>query len=92
MRFFLTILLTVVLSASFVQATEPSFKFTFGATLGSVPLQINKISKNEKNVGGLKINSWSLSPNFSSFNNDKQTVNFTEKLEENLYIKINFKF
>ena len=76
MRFLCAILLTVMLHASFLQATEPSFKFTFGSNLGKIPLEINKMSKNIKTIGGIKINSWTLSPNFSSFNNDKKILNF----------------
>jgi len=91
-RFLLVILLTVAFHASFLQATEPSFKFTFGGKLGTIPLEINKMSKNIKNIGGIKINSWTLSPNFSSFVKDKKS-NFKEtKLEEKLFIKINLKF
>ena len=94
MRFLLVILLTVASHASFLQATEPSFKFTFGGKLGTLPLEINKMSKNTKNIGGIKINSWTLSPNFSSFNGGKKTSHLTKKenKKENLYIKINFKF
>ena len=44
MRFLCAILLSVIFHASFLQATEPSFKFTFGSNLGNIPLEINKIS------------------------------------------------
>ncbi|MDC1212726.1 hypothetical protein N8016_02915 [Pelagibacteraceae bacterium] len=93
MRFFLAVLLSVIFYASFLPATEPSFKFTFGSNLGNIPLEINKMSKNIKNKSGIKINSWTLSPNFSSFNNDKKILNQREKKsKESLYLKIKFKF
>ena len=52
------------------------------------------MSENIKTVAGIKINTWTISPNFSSFNDDKKTTRFTikENKKENLYIKINFKF
>ena len=88
------ILLTALLHASFLPATEPSYKFTFGSNLGKIPLEINKMSKNIKPLGGIKINSWILSPNFLSLNGGKIKSNFIEKenINKNLYIKINFKF
>ena len=93
MRFLFAILLSVIFHASFLQATEPSFKFTFGSNLGKIPLEINKMSKNIKTIGGIKINSWNLSPNFSSFSNDKKILNQIEKTsKESLYLKIKFKF
>ena len=93
MRFLCAILLSVIFHASFLQATEPSFKFTFGSNLGNIPLEINKMSKNIKTIGAIKINSWTLSPNFSSFNNDKKILNQREKKsKESLYLKIKFKF
>ena len=93
MRLLLVILLTVASHASFLQATEPLFKFTFGSNLGNIPLEINKMSKNIKTIGGIKINSWTLSPNFSSFSNDKKILNQIEKTsKESLYLKIKFKF
>ena len=95
MRFSLTILLTVILHATFSLATEPSYKFTFGTILGNFPIELNKLSnnKNKKNIGEIKINTWTLSPNFSALSKDKKALNFKEiQLEENLYIKINFRF
>ena len=94
MRFFFVILLTAVLHASFSPATEPSYKFTFGSNLGKIPLEINKMSENIKPLVGIKINSWTLSPNFSSFNGGEIKSNFIKKenTKENLYIKINFNF
>ena len=101
MRFFFAILLTTMLHASFLQAKEPTFKFTFGSTLGNFPIEINKTSEDKKNIGGIKINWWTLSPNFSSFsgvantttNKYRKKLNFKErKKEENFYIRINFKF
>jgi hypothetical protein len=54
------------------------------------------MSKNIKNLGGLKINSWVLSPNFSSFLDNKRNSNLSEnkhsKGKESLYIKFNIKF
>ena len=93
MRFFLAIL-SIVIYSSFLHATEPSFKFTFGSNLGNIPLEINKMSQNKKTIGGLKINSWTLSPNFSSFANNQNNSNFSEKtsLKEILYIKIKLNF
>jgi hypothetical protein len=93
MRFLCAILLSVIFHASFLQETDPSFKFTFGSNLGNIPLEINKMSKNIKTIGGIKINSWTLSPNFSSFSNDKKILNQIEKTsKESLYLKIKFKF
>ena len=92
MRFLCAILLSVIFHASFLQATEPSFEFTFGSNLGNIPLEINKMSKNIKTIGGIKINSWTLSPNFSSFVKDKKSNFIETKLEEKLFIKINLKF
>jgi hypothetical protein len=93
MKFFITILLSVIFHVSFLQATEPSYRFTFGGILGNIPLEINKMSKNIKTIGGIKINSWTLSPNFSSFNDDKKKFNFAEKKpKEILYFKIKLKF
>ena len=101
MRFFFAILLTTMLHASFLQAKEPTFKFTFGSTLGNFPMEINKTSEDKKNIGGIKINSWTLSPNFSSFsgvantttNKYRKKLNLKKrKKEENFYIRINFKF
>ena len=77
-----------------MSAKEPSFKFTFGSNLGSVPIEINKVSKNIKKSPGVKINSWILSPNFLFFIEGKKNSNFTEDkdFKEVLYIKLNFKF
>ena len=88
------ILVTILLRATFLHAIEPSFKFTFGSNLENVPLEINKTSENIKPKAGIKINSWTLLPNFSSFNGSKKISNFTEKenKKKNLYIKINIKF
>ena len=93
MRFFLIILLTVISYASYLQASGPSYKFTFGTTLGNFPVEINKMNKKKKNVGGITINTWSLSPNFTALSNDKKTSNIKEtQPQESLYIKINLKF
>jgi hypothetical protein len=66
------IILTLVFYPYFVHAKEPSFKFTFGSNLGNIPLEINKTSENIKKSPGIKINSWILSPNFSSFLGNKK--------------------
>ena len=94
MRFFFVILLTALLHASFLPATEPSYKFTFGSNLGKIPLEINRMSENIKPLAGIKINSWTLAPNFLTYNGGKKKSNFIvkENTKENLYIKINFKF
>ncbi|MDC0619369.1 hypothetical protein OAO89_03535 [Pelagibacteraceae bacterium] len=93
MRFFLAILLSVILHASFLQATEPTYKFTFGTSIGNIPIEINRMNKNEKNIGGIKINTWTLSPNFSALGKDKKALNFEQsEIKENFYIKINFRF
>ena len=79
---------------SVLHTEESSFKFTFGSNLGNVPLEINKMSKNLKKSTGIKINSWILSPNFSSFGGGKKNSNFTEDkgFKEFVYIKFNYKF
>ena len=94
MRFFLTILLTVLLYASSLHAEEPTFKFTFGTNLGNLPLEVNKTSKNKKTSPGIMISSWSLSPNFLSYVGKKQLFNFSEnKISENsFYFKFKLKF
>ena len=93
MRFFLSIL-AITFHLSFLYADEPSFKFTFGSNLGNIPIEINKTSKNIKKSPGIKINSWILSPNFSSFIGNAENLNFSKgtDLKESLYIKFNFKF
>ena len=93
MRIFFVIIV-ILLYSTVLRATESSFKFTFGSSLGNFPLEINKMSKNLKQLPGLKINSWTLSPNFSSFEGQKKLSNFSEndRLKEALYIKLNFKF
>ena len=93
MRFFLSIL-AITFQLSFLHAEEPSFKFTFGSNLGNIPIEINKTSKNIKKSPGIKINSWILSPNFSSFIGNKENLNFSKgtDLKESLYINFNFKF
>jgi len=95
MRFILIILFTT-LHISFLHAGESSFKFTLESNLGNIPLEINKMSKNIKTLGGLQINSWVLSPNFSSLLGNKKFSNFLKKRDtkekDNLFIKFNFKF
>ena len=95
MRFFLTVLATIFF-ISYLQAEEPIFKFTFGSNLANIPLEINKVSKNIKKSSGIQINSWILSPNFSSFLGSKKILSFSEneesKEKESLYIRFNLKF
>ena len=83
------------INSSFISyAEEPSFKFTFGSNLGKIPLEINNISKNKKQLTGFKVNNWILSPNIHSFVGNKLLPNFLEKRnsKDKVYIKINFKF
>ena len=93
MRLLLAIL-ALTFHTSFLYAEQSSFKLTFGSNLGSVPIEINKVSKNIKKSPGVKINSWILSPNFSSFIGNAENLNFSKgtDLKESLYIKFNFKF
>ena len=91
---FLIIILVILFQISFSYAEEQSFKLSFGSNLGNVPFEINKMSKNIKKSPGIEINSWILSPNFSSFIGDKKNSNFEQvkDFKEGLYIKFNFKF
>ena len=88
------VVLFITLNISVLHAKESSFKFTFGSNFGNIPFEINKISKNIKKSPGIKINSWILSPKFSSFGDGKKNSNFTEDkdFKEFLYIKFNYKF
>jgi hypothetical protein len=96
MKRFLLIILTITIHASFLHADEPSFKFTFGSNLGNIPLEINKMSKNIKPLPGIKINSWILSPKFTSLGGGKSFFKSQKEKESNekqkIYIKFNFKF
>ena len=93
MRFILLIL-TITSYASFLHAEEPLFKFSFGSNVGNIPLQITKTSKNIKSISGIRLNTWTLSPNFSSFKNNQKLSNFSETndFEEIAYIKLKLKF
>ena len=93
MKFVLILLLTILYS-SFSSAEMPSFKFTLGSNVGNIPLEIKKMSNNIKTLGGLKINSWILSPNFSSFAGNKITSKFLEKKnsKDSVYIKFKLNF
>ena len=88
------VILAVTFPASFLQAEERSFKFSFGSSLGSFPFEINKTSKNLKKPQGIKINSWTLTPNFSSLTGNKKKMNFSKNKnsKEKIYIKFNLKF
>jgi len=52
------------------------------------------MSKNLKTLGGLKINSWVLSPNFSSFTGSKIISKFSgaENSKDSVYIKFRLNF
>ena len=88
------LILTIVFYASFLHAEETSFKLSFGTTVGNIPLQITKTNKNTKNIGGIKLNSWILSPNFSPLKKNKELSSFstTNYFEEMVYIKFKLKF
>ena len=88
------IFLGIIFYASFLQAAESKFKFTFGSKVGGVPFEINKMSQNIKTFPGIKINSWILSPNFSSFAGNKKLSNFSKDKISNdkIYMKFNLKF
>ena len=92
-RICLTVLF-VGLNVSYLFAAEPKFKFTFGTSLGGIPLEINKVSKNIKSSPGVKINSWTFSPNFSSLIGTKKLHSFSENKisEDKVFIKFNLKF
>ena len=85
--------IAVVVHISFLHAEESKFKFTFGSNLGNFPLEINN-SVNNKISPGIKINSWSFSPNFSNFIAEKKLSNFSENKisKNNIYIKFNLIF
>ena len=93
MRFFLAIL-AIIFYTSSLSAKEPSFKFTFGSNLGSVPIEINKVSKNIKKSPGVKINSWILSPNLSSLAGNEKVLNSlkNKNYKNAFFIKFNLKF
>ena len=87
------LILVLTLHAPFLHATEKLFKFTFGTNQGSVPFEINKTNKNIKKSPGIKLNSWILTPNFSSFLNDKKESKFSKKNnKDDFYIKFKLKF
>ena len=93
MRILLAVLI-ILLHASFLHAEEPSFKISFGSKVGNIPFEINKMSKNKKTKGGIKINSWNISPNFSSFEGFKKIKELSKdkNFEEKFYIKLKLKF
>ena len=88
------IILAIVFYTSFLNTAEPKFKFTFGTNIGNVPLKINKTNKNIKTPLGIKIHSWILSPNFSSFIGNKNSFNFLEDKisKDKIYMKFNLRF
>jgi len=81
-------------SSSFLHAEEKSFKFTLGSNLGNIPLEINNINKNKKQLIGFKVNNWILSPKILSFAGNKFLSSFSEKKSSNdkVYLRFNFKF
>ena len=93
MRLLLAIL-ALTFHTSFLNAEQSSFKLTFGSNLENIPFEINNIGKNKKKSPGIKLNSWILLPNFSSFIGDKKNLDFLEdkNFKEALYFKLNFKF
>ena len=92
----LVVVIILIFSASFLQAEEKSFKFMLGGNIGNFPLEINKINKNKKQLMGLKVNNWILSPNVLSFAGNKFLTSFPEKKSskdrDKVYFKLNFKF
>ena len=84
----------IALHASFLKAEEPKFKFIFGGKVGNIPVEIIKKSQNIKTLPGIKINSWILSPNFSSFIGNKNSFNFLEDKisKDKIYMKFNLRF
>jgi|TARA_B110000444_G_scaffold196015_1_gene186590 hypothetical protein len=100
MRRFFLIILVIIFQISFLNAAEPKFKLTFGSNLGNIPLEINKINKidkmikNKMSLSGIKINSWILTPNFSSFIKKKGSSNFLESKnsKDSIYLRVNLKF
>ena len=94
MHKFCIFIFLATLYSSLLNAVEPKFKFTLGGNIGNIPLEINKTSQNIKSAGGIKLNSWTLSPNFLLFAGHKKSSYFNrqEVTKENLYIKIKFEF
>ena len=84
----------VSIHTSFLQATELEFELTFGSKIGNIPMEISKKSKNIKTIGGINLNSWSLSPNYSSFVSEKKSPTFSEDkiFKDKIYIKFNMRF
>ena len=93
LRFYL-ILFALVFHSSFSYAEESKFKFTFGSNVGNIPFEIKKMNQNIKNLQGIKIYSWTLSPNISSFVGNKKLFNFSEDkiLRDKVYIKFKLRF
>ena len=98
MRFFVAAL-AIIFHTSFSHAEDSSFRFTFGSTLGKFPIKIDKQNAINKTIGSIKINSWAVSPNFSSLVGKNEISNITKDINieeknfgEILYMKINFKF
>ena len=93
------LILLGIFYSSFLSAETPSFKFTLGSNLGNIPLEFNKNSKNIRTLGGLKRNSWVLSPNFSSVLGKKKLLESSKFLgnkvsteKKSLYIKFKLTF
>jgi hypothetical protein len=93
------LILLGIFYSSFLYAETPSYKFTLGSNLGNIPLEFNKKSKNIRTLGGIKMNSWVLSPNFSSVLGKKKLLKSSQFSEnkvstekKSLYIKFKFTF
>jgi len=50
------------------------------------------MKKNIKTIGGIQLNSWILSPSFSSFNSENETRSFTKKKENFLKEFLNMRY
>tara|TARA_B100001093_G_C26828931_1_gene1015295 strand:+ start:2258 stop:2542 length:285 start_codon:yes stop_codon:yes gene_type:complete len=88
------IVLGITFYTSFLQAADSKFKFIFGSNLGEIPFEINKSSQNINTLPGIKLNSWVLSPKYSSFIGAKESFNFSEDRisKDKIYIKLNIRF
>ena len=94
MKKFFLIILVIIFQISFLNAAEPKFKLTFGSNLGNIPLEINKINKidkmikNKMSLSGIKINSWILTPNFSSFINSPHLQYIYSIVDSNSFLYV----
>ena len=88
------IVIAFFLHTAFLHAEDKKYKFTVGSNLGNIPLEINKMSKNNTILPGIKINSWTVSPNFSYFAPSKDSFNFSENKisKDSIYMKFYLRF